>query len=160
MRLSLLAFVLVLAVPATAQPTEAACTTGDCVLRVEGGVLGPRFVQGDPGVVVSRDNLTNIFWEPGLAPLVASSPEAYEHARTYERSRAPQLIGAALSGLLLGVVAIDVMDSNGGFLTTESRAGLLVGSTVSLGVSVPFAIRGSRSRNAAIDTYNESLAGE
>lgn len=158
--LSFAAAVLV-AAPSLAQQGEPdpACDYETCALIVTRGgwLLSPVVVRGADSTRVAGGGVLDPFWGPRLSPLVASSPEATAHARTYERTRAPQLAAVVVTSVLLNALIFDGLSEDRGFLNREAGIGVAVGAALSHGVSVVLTRRANRAFGDAIEAYNAEL---
>lgn len=154
MRLLALASALCFAVaPALAQEgsdvAPPACDAGGpydaCALRLEPGLLGVRLVRGAEGEAVSAG-----FFGPSLSDAVEGSPDALEHARTYERLRTPAFLSVLGAGVLLSVGS-SVAASD------EARVASLVGSLGLTVVGTSLLVRSQRALSRSIWEYNGGL---
>ena len=133
--------------------TTASAQTNDvnaeqpCALELNNEVRPSIFCERS-GESLTRDDISVLFWAPAVSPLVEASPEAIGFARTYERTRAPRLIGALSSAALLVLSAT---------LNDDARPYVYAGAAVSLGVGYLFDSKGNRARREAISVYNDSL---
>ena len=152
---ALLAFAFAIPV-ASAQPV-ASCSYDDCALAAEGGVLSPAFVRGADSVRVAGGRLADVYYGPGLVPLVSAVPEAAAYARTYEQTRVPRLASVVASAVLVNLALWGTGDGALGFFDEGARPYLWAGAAISFGSGLALDSRGRRARDSALATYNGSL---
>ena len=121
------------------------CLYEVCALRVEQSLLGTRLVAGEQGTTVGRLGL----FGTDLSETVARSPLAFEHARSYERSRLPVMLADLAAGALFGAVITNTGSS-------EFQSGALVSGIGLTLVASTLSYRSQRSLSQAVWQYNSS----
>ena len=164
MRRLVFAAAFVFATPALSQEgvPDSACTYETCALQIERTSLGVRLVRGGVPVAAppARSGLlSRVAGVAGPAPLpiaeaVASSPAALAHIGDWQRKG--RVASGLVSGALLTLSTVYVL---GPFdvLSDEVRSAALVGAVGLGAASFPLRASSRRSRDRAIETYNDGL---
>ena len=128
-------------------PVAAPCPYEVCGLRAEPSLLGVRLVAGERGETVARSGLFGVVH---LADVVAASPDALLHARSYERTHLQSALVGLAAGALVGA-------SLSGVGSDEFQTGALVGGVGLAAVGLTLELRSRRSFSRAVWEFNRGL---
>lgn len=125
---------------------SAKCGYDTCAIRLTYNAFGFGLVRGLDGERISRNSIL----DSGLAGAVSSSTVALDYALRFERLNRYTLVAGGLAGVMVGLALVDRMDDN-------VRRGLIIGSAVTVGISIPIHVRSRNYLSKSIWEYNRSL---